>query len=984
MLQVRKLVLAVAAVTATAFTSSYTHALGLGDIAIKSSLNQPLEAEISLQEVRDLTAVEIKTRLASPEEFSKAGVDRQFFLTGLSFTPVIDAKGKNVIRVTSQQPVKEPYLNFLVEVIWPNGRLLREYTLLLDPPLYAPQQVVYAPKPAVTAAPTPVQRTAQPAPRAPQPVARPARAAQVPAPVSGTLQGDQYRVQRNDTLWEIAMRVEGNASIHQTMLAIQDLNPDAFIGGNINRMKSGQVLRLPSAQDLTKRSRAEALAQVNQQTESWRTGRATPPALAERQLDATHREQAGAAPAAIDTADSLRLVADAPGQAQQAADEGTSTAPSDVQDQLARTKELLDSTRLENQELHSRVDDLNSQLNKLQRLIELKDNQLAQLQNAVDTPIEFADSEDSIATAATEQIEDVLTTAAAQEPVSAEETDSADLAAASPVDGLETDEDMQASAAVEPTDAEEGDAVVAADETLGQEADLVAEAEDEPEPALVAEPAAEVKETEEPKPAPTPAVTEPVAKDKNIVATIMDNPTLLAAAGGSAILGLLLVLVGLSRSRARKEAALYEQELAEQSNLDGVVLDSEQDDPLSLDVLDETAAEQDEQLSAAAVTETQFKQEETDPLAEADSYIGFGRYSEAAEVLNKAIEQQPERIDLRHKLLEVYAALEDQTSFSRQVNEITEIGGAAAGLAQIKSRYPHMFGAEQVADVSLGSDFADLDLDDFALDTAEEPTSTVATEATELDAELDELSTLLADAQSSSPDEQAVTDFDFDLDLDLSEPVETAATETPQAPLATAAEQTDEFALDFDSLDLDLERSAAAETASTTSESEFTLDDLSQELDDTEFKLADDFDFSVAETEKQAQDVADFDLQLDDLNLDEEASSLSPASSANALDDSAQELDSLLDSVLAETTQTAGSTPVSDHTELGDLESLDGIDDDFGFLSGTDETATKLDLARAYIDMGDAEGARDILEEVVSEGTTVQQDEARELINQLG
>ncbi|MBO6226127.1 MAG: hypothetical protein J6N68_00410, partial [Shewanella sp.] len=146
MLQVRKLVLAVAA--ASAFSSGLSHALGLGDLSVKSSLNQPLEAEISLLEVRDLTSVEIKTQLASPEEFSKAGVDRQFFLTGLKFTPVLNANGKSVIRVTSANPVKEPYLNFLVEILWPNGRLLREYTVLLDPPLYKPQQVIYAPQPA--------------------------------------------------------------------------------------------------------------------------------------------------------------------------------------------------------------------------------------------------------------------------------------------------------------------------------------------------------------------------------------------------------------------------------------------------------------------------------------------------------------------------------------------------------------------------------------------------------------------------------------------------------------------------------------------------------------------------------------------------------------------------------------------------------------------------------------------------------------------
>ncbi len=151
MLQVRKLVLAVAAVTA--FTSGFANALGLGELAVKSSLNQPLEAEITLLEVRDLTSANIKTRLASAEDFTKAGVERQFFLTGLTFTPMVGVDGKSVIRVTSAKPVKEPYLNFLVEVLWPNGRLLREYTLLLNPPLYKPGQVSSV-QPVVTAGAT--------------------------------------------------------------------------------------------------------------------------------------------------------------------------------------------------------------------------------------------------------------------------------------------------------------------------------------------------------------------------------------------------------------------------------------------------------------------------------------------------------------------------------------------------------------------------------------------------------------------------------------------------------------------------------------------------------------------------------------------------------------------------------------------------------------------------------------------------------------
>ena len=137
MVRLRKLVQAIAA--ASALTTGMAHALGLGDIHLHSALNQPLNADIDVTDVRDLTAGEIIPKLASPEDFSKSGVDRNFFLTGLKFTAVVQPNGKSVIRVTSDKPVQEPYLNFLVEVLWPSGRVLREYTVLLDPPLYSPQ-----------------------------------------------------------------------------------------------------------------------------------------------------------------------------------------------------------------------------------------------------------------------------------------------------------------------------------------------------------------------------------------------------------------------------------------------------------------------------------------------------------------------------------------------------------------------------------------------------------------------------------------------------------------------------------------------------------------------------------------------------------------------------------------------------------------------------------------------------------------------------
>ena len=368
MARVRKLVLAIAA--ASALSSGMAHALGLGEVTLQSALNQPLVAEIELLEGRDLDANEVIPTLASPEAFNKAGIDRQFFLTDLKFTPVLKANGKSVIRVTSNKPMREPYLNFLVQVLWPNGRLQREYTLLLDPPLYTAQSVI----------PAAVQRpvtAASSAPRAQPPAARPAAPTTQPASAGTPLAGNEYKTTTNDNLWDIASRARSGGSVHQAMLAIQDLNPQAFIDNNINRMKSGQVLRLPDAQQINSRTQSAAIAQVNEQTAAWREGRSV--AASARQLDASKRSSAATVPAKIERSDNLKLVADGSDKAGAGSDKGKANNKA-LLDQLAVTQESLDSTNRENAEMKSRIADLQSQLDKLQRLVQLKNDQMAKLQ----------------------------------------------------------------------------------------------------------------------------------------------------------------------------------------------------------------------------------------------------------------------------------------------------------------------------------------------------------------------------------------------------------------------------------------------------------------------------------------------------------------------------------------------------------------------------------------------------------------------------
>lgn len=495
MVQVRKLVLAIAA--ASALSSGMAQALGLGELSVKSTLNQPLVAEIELTEAQGLNAAQVVPSLATTADFAQAGVTRQAFLNDLTFTPVINASGKSVLRITSSKPVREPYVKFLVQVLWPNGRLLREYSLLLDPPKFSPEAAAAAAAPAPAAAPAaPAQlATVAPSTEAAAPEApAPAASAPVLPPPAADKQA-QYFTANNDTLWEIAAKVRTGGTVQQTMLAIQALNPEAFIGGNINRLKKGQVLRLPTPQQTTALPQPQAVAEVSRQYSAWREGRRLPAGT--RQVDATRRDRAGAAPSKVDTSDNLSLVSASGKPAAKGA-----AGDSDLGNKLAVAQEALDTTRRDNAELKSRMNDLQSQLDKLQRLIELKNGQLAKMQAA----------------------------GAAVPP-----------AAATP------EATTPANAAVPASLVDANGAPVKPAGEIAPEDALPAGA------AEVATPAAD-----------QPLAVEPVAaaEDEDVLQKILNNPVLLGLIGGAVLLILALLLLFLARRRAAKAEAEKHKRMA--------------------------------------------------------------------------------------------------------------------------------------------------------------------------------------------------------------------------------------------------------------------------------------------------------------------------------------------------------------------------------------------------------------------------------------
>ncbi|MCD4863472.1 FimV/HubP family polar landmark protein [Pseudomonas sp. PLB05] len=891
MVRVQKLVRAIAA--ASALMSGAAQALSLGEIHLNSALNQPFDATIDLSDLRDLGAAELRPNLASAEDFGKAGVDRAFFLNDLKFTPEV-RNGRTVIRVTSARPVREPYLNFLLEVNWPSGRILREYTVLLDPPLYTPQAAAAPFAPQVPAAP----RARTTSPSAPRPATPPA----APAP-SVTQAPGTYTTERRDTLWEVAARNRpaSSVTVDQTMLAIQDLNPDAFIDRNINLMKSGQVLRLPDQAQAGARPQREAVAEIARQTRAWKQGGDSASAgTPRRQVDASTQPSGNETSTPAAPKDNLKLLSGQPsGRAGESA--GGKGGDQALADRLAVTQESLDTTRRENEELKSRLGDLQSQLDKLQKIMQLKDAQLARMQANMANPQAAGQP--------------------AQPPAS---PGAAAPVTPAPAENTATPAPQEPAATTPATPAE------------GTPAPTTTP------PASEAGTGAAPPAASEPKVIPvtpsTPA-TEPTEATNSFLDEILSNPLWLGIIGGSALLALLVLLMINSRRNAVKEAERERD--AEAARNDTVFeADPELGDHHALAGLELGQGTQDSAQDADA---------QDDALGQADIYMAYGRFSQAAEVLKKASDQEPHRADLRLKLMEVYAEMGDKDGFQREERELKEIGGAQPAVEHLKSRYPAM-ATVAVASAAVGAaalaaahelseeqtrnqgfsatedsqDF-DLSLDDFGSEDTQsnQPAGPV---------EEPLFGEAFADAQAKAADSR--DDFDFDLNFDA-EPTATSAT--------TPAAKDDDFALDFSEFERqgDPVQDEPIERSNASSAFDEPLDAPATRTADAELPAS--FDLSDFDDEQPAPK----------RESDEEF--------AARLQEASRQFD-------AETTSgTAGS---------------DGLDD-FDFLSGEDETATKLDLARAYIDMGDPEGARDILDEVLAEGNAGQQQEAREIIAQL-
>ena len=601
--------LAAATLALTGMTASNAWALALGRITVQSALGEPLRAEVEIPQLSAAEADSLQAAVASPEAFRAQGVEYTGTANAIRVKVVKHANGSAVLQLSSVQPVNDPFLDLVLDANWASGKLQRNYTLLLDPPASrraapgvtaaaqasAPEAPRTRPgRPAATAPAAVAQapeENGQPAPRKPAPAAVAARHTQTAAPASN----DDVRVKAGDTAGRLAAAYRpAGVSLDQMLVAMLRANPQAFINGNVNRMRSGVVIQVPD----------EAAAKATSQHEARRIM-----AAQSRDFNQFRRQLAGAAPAAPVEAASRT----ASGQVQAHVEEAKpgTAAP----DKLTLSKGAVKGV-----EADEKLAQQKQSADQSSRMDELKRNMAELSQIAAATKPEgsaASTANDKSAAASAGVAVPAAAPAAAEKP--------AEPAAAAPS--------------------------AAAPEVAAQapQADKSAE---EAKPAEPAAPPAAAAPAPQRKPAPAPApVPEP-----SFIDSLMEDPTIPLA--GAAILALLLGYGGYRVAQRRKAAAavadsaLGDSQLAADSFF-GASGGQHVDTGTSSQMSGHSMQYSPSQLDAGDV----------DPLAEADVYLAYGRDLQAEEILKEALRTDPGRLVLHQKLAEIYAKRHDRKAF---------------------------------------------------------------------------------------------------------------------------------------------------------------------------------------------------------------------------------------------------------------------------------------------------------------------------------
>lgn len=927
-------------------------AAGFGKMTVLSNLGQPLSAEIDLVSVQPEEVQNLAVRLAPPDSFQERGVDYNSYLRSFRFQVARRDSGQYYIRVSSSQAINEPFVDFLVEMTWTGGRIVRQYTDVLDPADYAatsgsktavvnvPQGEARTPRSSPSAQALPDeggrpsavrQKRSRKAPSAAaveKPAAASVKATTAPADTAGN-EADTHRVRRGENLGQIAGRYKpGGVSLDQMLYGLYKSNSEAFVNQNINRLKSGAILRIPAKQEVAAVSSDQAANEIKAHASDWNAYKQgvaasvekTPLKTATQQNSSTGKITAKAedkaSPAATGPRDVVKL---SKGEA------GKAATPSAAAQQRIRNLEEESAARERAlKEANERVALLEKNVNDMQRLLELKSKAAADLQKQSEGKTKTA----TVPPAVVKPAVTAPAKPAVVPPVAVTPPPAVKPVASAPV----------ASAVKAPVVAS---AAVASSPMTASTA--AASAVSASAPVVASLPPAEPV-----KPASAPIQIDEAPAEESFLA---DNaPMMFGGALALSLLGAALFFV----MRKRRSRPSFEDSVLTGGDLkSNTVLGS-----VGASIVD-TSSTTDNSFF------TDFSREglgtidtdEVDPVAEAEVYMAYGRDAQAEEILKDALIKDGSRQEVRLKLMEIYATRQNLANFELYA---LELHSATNGAGPLWDKAAAM-GRELDASNALYQEAP----------AAPAPTPVESS-----------LASLLVDQPAESPAAAGEMDLDFEIG--------TVKMQAPvfDAPLMPA----EEAAVDFD-LGGAPDEPAAEETASGL-----------------------DFDFSAAPVaepappaapaEKAETPILDFHFDLGEVGADAAEETVRMSVPAPA----AQQPSPSSAPIIEETTSMGGEVPLN--FSFGDLDlnldkaenieavesfealeapaseaddgntlgfSLDELDGN-GMTAVEDPIETKLDLAKAYIEMGDAEGAREILNEAASEGSDEQRQRAERML----
>ena len=947
-------------------------AAGLGRLTVQSALGQPLRAEVEVTSVSPDEAESLKARIASPEAFSRVGLQYKEALSGVRMD-VENRGGRYFIKVTSSRPINDPFVDLVVELSWASGTFSREYTFLLDPPTQqSANQANRSGNAPVAGAATAAAatgaaasgsnavRTIDPATGRlvnqergaqgrSQAASQPTEAKQQPAAQAqggrdASSEGGTVTVGQGETLGMIAARVRpASATLDQTIVAIYRTNPTAFIQNNPNLIRQGRTLTIPSEGEIAAIDSTEAGRQLRMAARDFRSYKermaGTTPEVASGNGSST---ASGAISAKVDderggqagSQDRLELSRSEGGKDEQ----GSAVGARDAEAQVAREAAL--------KEANSRIAELEKNVGALKSMLELKDKSLADLQAQLEKArvagAQVSGTVAAAATAAADKARDAASKVAdkaAAEKAAAEKA-VAEKAAQTKAAADKLAADAKAAAdkvAAEKAAAEKAAADKAAAEKAAAEkaaadkaaADKAAADKAAAEKAAAEKAAAEQDQSKPAEGADKDAVERAAADAKAEVERVTNGdadkskdmpkpaPVNEGEEQGGLIEGLSqnsLLLPGLGV--AALAAGLGFWMLRRRRREDDGFSDSISADEFSANSLFGTTGGQSVDTMTGASTQITTISESTptevDPIAEAEVYIAYGRETQAEEILREALKRQPERQAIRLKLLEIYSGRKDTVAFGQMAREMHDMTG---GLNEEWSKVVQMGAALDPDNALYGDGTADL----AAPSPVASPAADVGGMAAAVAAGVAGMAAA-AEPQHAEPEAPAVSSPSMDEGLAFDGGYNKPAVEAESKPVQTfqstrsgplsAMPGVELPSLDLDApLDLD--------------EGPSTVTDLN-------------IDTTITESLDMGHASGGEGDGLGAIGLD-----LSPSTISGPI-----------------TMSGAAS-------------------------SQWQEMASKLDLASAYVEIGDKEGARELLEEVINGGDAAQQQRARELLADL-